>query len=81
MSSKAAVDYGCFFYCNIAGMRQLTIEGLRKDLDLDFSARCRSVEMTSGSLGRNDRREVRLVVLGWGHRERKGRESASGGAV
>ena len=36
-------------------MRQLTIEGLRKDLDLDFSARWRSVEMTRGSLGRHDR--------------------------
>ena len=48
---------------------------------VDFSARLRSVEMTKGSLDRNDRREVRLVVLGWGHRERKGRESASGGAV
>lgn len=26
-----------------------------KDLAIDFSARCRSVEMTRGSLGRNDR--------------------------
>lgn len=48
---------------------------------IDFSARCRSVEMTRGSLDRNDRKEVRLVVLRWGHRERKGRESVDGGAV
>ena len=48
---------------------------------VDFSARCRSVEMTRGSLGRNDRRKMRLVVLGWGHREQKGRESVDGGVV